>query len=336
MIAPPPAVREEAAACRRQCRGRAAAVWLLLALGMSWPPTASAQSCGTAGVQVQVLGSGGPELADRRAASSYLVWIEGKPRVLVDIGGGAALRFGESGARIADLDAILLTHLHADHTADLPALIESSSFEDRTRPLPLYGPGGNRFMPSTVAFVRTLFDNTRGAYRYLGDFLSPLAKDGYKLEPHDVREKPPKIGVPRRPPGEILPAFGNERLRAAAVSVGHGQFPALAWRLEAGGRRIAFSGDTNGEGGYLEKLAQGADLLVAHHAVPEDATAGERNLHMPPSVIGKIARASGTKQLVLTHRTRRTLGKEEETLAVIRKNYGGPVAFANDLDCFPP
>ncbi len=80
------------------------------------------------GGAVQVLGSGGPELADKRASSSYLVWIGGKPRVLVDIGGGAALRFGESGATVSDLDVILLTHLHVDHTADLPALINASFF----------------------------------------------------------------------------------------------------------------------------------------------------------------------------------------------------------------
>src|SRR3990170_3203385 len=65
-------------------RGLAVAVWLtLLAL------PAAAQTCAPDGVQVQVLGSGGPELAGNRAASGYLVWIEGKARVLVDFGAGA-------------------------------------------------------------------------------------------------------------------------------------------------------------------------------------------------------------------------------------------------------
>ena len=117
-------------------------------------PFARAQNCGGTGVALQVLGSGGPELQTKRASSSYLVWIDGKARVLVDAGGGSALRFGESGAQMVDLDVILFTHLHADHSADLPALIKSSWFEDRKRPLPVYGPGGNRLMPSTVAFVR--------------------------------------------------------------------------------------------------------------------------------------------------------------------------------------
>ena len=309
---------------------------IVLAISLLWLPSVMAQPCGTKGVQVQVLGSGGPELADKRASSSYLVWIDGKPRVLVDIGGGAALRFGESGATVSDLDVILFTHLHADHTSDLPALVKASFFEERSRPLPIYGPPGNKFMPSTVTFVRTLFDSTRGAYRYLGDFLSPLAKDTYKLQPHDVEEVHGKLGAARKPGNEIQYVFTNERLQAMAVHVVHGALPALAWRIDAGGKRIVFSGDMNGEGGGLERLAQEADLLIAHNAVPENAAGVERGLHMPPSVIGHLAREAKVKQLVLSHRMRRTLGHETETIEAIKKSYAGPVAFANDLECFQP
>jgi ribonuclease BN (tRNA processing enzyme) len=299
-------------------------------------PSAQAQHCGDTGVAVQVLGSGGPELQTKRASSSYLVWIDGKARVLVDAGGGSALRFGESDAQMADLDVILFTHLHADHSADLPALIKSSWFEDRTRPLPVFGPGGNRLMPSTVTFVRTLFDGTRGAYRYLGEFISPLDKSSYKLEPRDVVEPAPKIGAPRRTLPPILPVFSNERLRVQAVRVVHGQLPALAYRIEAGEKSIVFTGDMNGDGGGLPALAANADLLVAHNAVPEGATGVARALHMPPSVIGNIAQTAKVKQLVLSHRMLRTLGKEEETVAVIRKEYTGPATFADDLSCFRP
>jgi ribonuclease BN (tRNA processing enzyme) len=70
--------------------------------------------------------------------------------------------------------------------------------------------------------------------------------------------------------------------------------------------------------------------------VPEAASGVERDLHMPPSVIGGIAQQAKVKQLVLSHRMLRTLGKEEETLAAIRQRYAGPVQFANDLDCFTP
>ena len=118
---------------------------------------ATAQSCGAQGVAVQVLGSGGPELQDKRASSSYMVWEKGQPRVLVDAGGGSALRFGESGAQMSQLDVILFTHFHVDHSGDFAALIKSSWFEDRKRPLPIYGPPGNNFMPATTEFVSDLW-----------------------------------------------------------------------------------------------------------------------------------------------------------------------------------
>jgi ribonuclease BN (tRNA processing enzyme) len=96
-----------------------------------------------------------------------------------------------------------------------------------------------------------------------------------------------------------------------------------------------FSGDTNGEGEGLVRLGQGADMFIAHNAVPQGATGLERRLHMPPLVIGELAKQAHVKKLVLSHRMLRTLGKEEQTLAEIRKHYAGAVEFGNDLNCFP-
>jgi ribonuclease BN (tRNA processing enzyme) len=67
----------------------------------------------------------------------------------------------------------------------------------------------------------------------------------------------------------------------------------------------------NGKGGGLELLAHGADILIAHNAVPEDS--GDRvarALHMPPSVIGRIAQQAGVKRVALSHRMLRTRGRE--------------------------
>jgi ribonuclease BN (tRNA processing enzyme) len=114
--------------------------------------------------------------------------------------------------------------------------------------------------------------------------------------------------------------------------------PAIAYRVELDSVSIAFSGDTDGNNGNLERLAQNANLFVAHNAVPEGATGVERSLHMPPSVIGRIASTAAVKQLVLAHRMLRTLGHESESLAAIRSSYSGTVTFADDLQCFqvPP
>ena len=286
-------------------------------------PSAPAQSCGSHGIAAQVLGSGGPEMQDKRASSSYLVWQDGRARILVDAGGGSALRFGESGAQMSQLDAILFTHFHVDHSGDFAALIKSSWFEDRNRPLPIYGPEGNDFMPSTTEFVADLFGGKHGAYRYLSELLDPEESGSYKMQPHNVAASAKPMAV-----------FRIGDLAAYSVHVIHGGVPALAWRVEVGGKQIVFSGDTRGESALTE-LAVNADLFIAHNAVPEGASGVERNLHMPPSAIGQISADAHVKHLVLSHRMLRTLGKEDQTKAEIQKRFSGPLDFANDLDCFP-
>jgi ribonuclease BN (tRNA processing enzyme) len=298
----------------------------VLCLFYAFVPRLTAQSCGAQGVAVEVLGSGGPELQDKRASSSYLVWENGQARALVDAGGGSALRFGESNAQMSQLDVILFSHFHVDHSGDFPALIKSSWFEDRNRPLPVYGPPGNEFMPSTTEFVDDLFGEQHGAFRYLSELYVPSEQGSYKIQPHNVVvNDTPTV------------QFHNDDLTASAVKVIHGAFPSLAWRVEAHGKTVVFSGDTNGDGEGLVRLAMNADIFVAHNAVPEGAIGVERRLHMPPSVIGEIAEKARVKELVLSHRMLRTLGKDSQsqTLAEIKRRYSGLVVFANDLDCFP-
>jgi ribonuclease BN (tRNA processing enzyme) len=296
------------------------AVW---GLGCALSPLAVAQSCGVQGLAVQVLGSGGPEMQDKRASSSYLVWKKGQARVLVDAGGGSALRFGESGAQMSQLDVLLFSHFHVDHSADLAALIWSSWFEDRKRVLPIFGPPGNDFFPSTVEFVSDLFGDKHGAYRYLSELLVPGQGGSYLMQPHNVAAGDTPVEV-----------WHDKEATISAARVIHGGVPALAWRIETAQKVIAFSGDTNGEGEGLVRIATNADLFIAHNAVPEGVTGVERSLHMPPSVIGRVSAEAKVKRLVLSHRMLRTLGKEEQTQAEIRRSYSGPLAFANDLDCF--
>ncbi|MGC2297366.1 MAG: MBL fold metallo-hydrolase, partial [Acidobacteriaceae bacterium] len=104
---------------------RSATVWLVVVVCVGGPARGWAQSCGAKGLAVQVLGSGGPELQDKRASTSYVIWDDGRSRVIVDAGGGSALRFGESGARMSQLDVFLFSHFHVDHSSDFPALVFS-------------------------------------------------------------------------------------------------------------------------------------------------------------------------------------------------------------------
>ncbi len=268
-------------------------------------------------VTLQVLGSGGPESGDKRASSGYLIWIDGKSKILIDFGGGASLRFEEAGARIEDLEVILLTHLHVDHTADLPALLKSSFFTGTSGDLHVYGPDKNDFMPSTKSFVNRLFADGKGAWQYLGDHLDGRAT--LQIKAHTIS---------KNLKAKVIYRKGNISIKA--VSVHHGPIPAMAYRVNIGKKSITFSGDMNGDYHTLEKLAKYTNILVAHNAIPKGTKGVAAQLHMTPYTIGHIAKISGTKMLVLSHRMLRTLGKEKETSREIRKYYKGKIRFAND------
>ena len=249
---------------------------------------------------------------------------------MIDAGGGAGLRFGESGAAFKDLYAILFTHIHVDHTAALPALIKSAFFEAREMDLIIQGPAGNDRMPSTLEFLVSMFDADQGAYRYLGNHLSKEDDGNWKIVSEDLKYFPTKANAWKRGP-----SFEN-KIHIQSIPVNHGPIPAIAWRIYIDDVSITFSGDTSNRLNMLEKLAKNTNILVAHNAIPEGATGVGRKLHMPPSEIGKIAQKSRVDHLVLSHRMLRTLGKEKETLSFIKESYKGKVTFADDLDCFNP
>jgi len=272
-------------------------------------------------VTLQVLGSGGPESGDKRASSGYLIWIDGKSKILIDFGGGTSLRFEEVGARIQDLDVILLTHLHVDHTADLPSLLKSSFFTGASGNLYIYGPDKNNFMPSTKEFVNRLFKDDEGAWQYLGDHLDGSAR--LQLKTHTIMKSLKESVI-----------YSQNGISINAISVHHGLIPAIAYRVNVGSKSITFSGDMNGEYHTLEILAWNSDILVAHNAVPKGSTGFAAKLHMTPYRIGEIAKKAVVKKLVLSHRMLRTLGKESRTKSEIRKNYKGNITFANDRSLY--
>jgi len=109
---------------------------------LAYPSGASAQSCAPGPATVQILGSGGPAINRERASASYVLWIGGQARMLVDLGGGSYLRFGQSQAKVSDLALLAISHLHPDHVSDLPAFLWLSH-QLRKEPLPIVGPSGN-------------------------------------------------------------------------------------------------------------------------------------------------------------------------------------------------
>src|SRR5712671_7702378 len=124
---------------------------------LALPFGAAAQTCAAGPATVQILGSGGPAINRERASASYLLWVDGQARMLVDMGGGTYLRFGQSGAKLSDLALVAISHLHPDHVSDLPALLWLSR-QLRQQPLPIVGPTGNDVAPDFPTFLARLFD----------------------------------------------------------------------------------------------------------------------------------------------------------------------------------
>ena len=203
---------------------------LLSSLVATTSPFAAAHAECWAPLAVQVLGSGGPDATDARASAGYVLWLGGKARLLVDAGGGVFLRFGEAKAKFESLDAIAITHLHADHVVDLVALLKSGFFSDRKLPLPIIGPSGGGDFPGMSEFMMTQFDPKHGAYRYLSGYLD--GSNGLVRTPVTEVQTQPAIANT---------VFENSRFKLTAIGVTHGPVPALAYLVEAGGKRIAFS-----------------------------------------------------------------------------------------------
>jgi ribonuclease BN (tRNA processing enzyme) len=278
-----------------------------------------ANQCQSDQIKLQVLGSGGPELDDARHSSGYLIWYQNKAQVLVDAGAGSSIVYGQSGAQIADLQGILLTHLHVDHSADLPAFIKGSYFTSRNSDLNLYGPAANELMPSTSDYLQRLVGD-KGAFAYLKGYVNKRANADYKVIAHDV----PLI---KAQTSEY--SLGNN-ITAKATFVHHGPVAAVAWRVELAGCSIVFSGDMSNQFDVLSTFANEADLLIANNAVPDNASGVALNLHMTPSAIAQIAKQAQVKQLLLSHFMKRTLNIQKQTQAIIRQKYRGPIILATD------
>jgi ribonuclease BN (tRNA processing enzyme) len=213
-------------------------------------------------MRLTVLGSGTAVPSLKRLASSYLV-TAGTVRVLVDIGPSVVRRLLEFGYQVNDVDVILLTHFHVDHTADLSTFLFASNYgsEQRQRPLLIVGgPGIHRFYRGLqavypwirpVAFQLTVKSLPGGR----------LPVGGFTVEAHRVRHNPESI--------------------------------ALKISME---KSLVFSGDTDYCKGMVS-LAKGADLLVAECAFPESKVQGHMNL----DVLQRLVDESEPRRVLISH-----------------------------------
>lgn len=144
-------------------------------------------NCQSERVKLQMLGTRGSELLDDQASTSYLIWLDNKARVLIDAGPGSLQRFKQSKADFADVDLILFSHFHVDHSADFSAYIKGAFFIERDKDLQVIGPSGTKFVASAKQFVERNISSDGGLYPYLGSFLDPAAHSSYKIKVKDIQ-----------------------------------------------------------------------------------------------------------------------------------------------------
>jgi ribonuclease BN (tRNA processing enzyme) len=290
---------------------------LAVALGVLLPACLPADPAKPA-LEVVVLGSGGPRPFGR-AGSSFIVVVEGRPRVLVDAGPGAFLRIGELSLDLEKVDTVLLTHLHIDHSGDLAAFFNARALtSDGPISYRIFGPDGAGLFPKTSRFVDLLV-GSNGAFAYQKTFGAD--------ESFAVRDLAIRLNSART---KIVDDAG---LVVEEIATHHGDCPSVAYRIAYKNRVLIFSGDMDASAlPNLVQLAKNADLLIFNCAVldPPASPSQLYDLHTPPKKIGEAAHDSGVKSLLLSHLAPDIEGHEDAVRKSIRASFAGPVAFASD------
>lgn len=249
------------------------AAFVAIALATPLPraiPAATQKSA----LEVVVLGSGGPRPFGP-AGSSYIVLVDGTPRILIDAGPGAFVRVGELQIDLQRVDIVLLTHLHIDHSGDLAAFFNARALtSDGPITYRVFGPDGAELFPKPSRFVDLLIGGS-GAFAYQKTF---GADETFSV--HDLAINLDSAGT------NIL---DKEGLLIEEIATHHDDCPSIAYRITYKGIALVFSGDMDASAlPNLVQLAKNADLLIFNCAVldPPDSPSQLYALHTPPKKIG--------------------------------------------------
>src|SRR4051794_15189042 len=240
------------------------------------------------------------------ACSGYLIE-EGGTAVVVDCGNGvfSKLRRFRDYTRV---DAVVISHLHADHFLDLVPFSYALTYAPRQQPVPV-----DRW-PGTDQPARPLLLAPHGAVdtfrRVVGSWGNEdLIENAFRIEEYAADAKP-----------EVGP------LRFSFKSVPHFT-ETFAIRVEdSGGGCLAFGADSRPTIDLVE-FATEADLLLIEATLPRPERSGQRG-HLTPREAGEHAKAADVRRVVLTH-----ISDELDTLwarAEAQDAFGGPVELARE------
>jgi ribonuclease BN (tRNA processing enzyme) len=238
-------------------------------------------------MRVTVIGCSGSFPGPDSPASCYLLEADGF-RLVLDLGNGA-LGVLQRYAELFGIDAICLSHLHADHCVDLGAYWVARQYtaEGPRPPIGVYGP------PGTAERVAGFGGEDVAAVRARFDFHDHVAETG--------------VGPFR---------ITTERMNHPVETYG--------FRIEQAGWRLAYSADT-GESDALVRLAEGADLLLCEASFL-DGPDNRPNLHLSARQAAEHAVRAGVGELVLTHLV--PWHDRDRSLAEAAGAYKGPLSLA--------
>jgi ribonuclease BN (tRNA processing enzyme) len=274
---------------------------------------------GTAGAPMPVAGRGG--------ISSALVVDE---RVfVVDCGRGSPSAYVGAGLDFSRLEAVFLSHLHADHTGDLAGMLLypwgiRADENGPLAPVRVYGPSRPGVVPAgDAAFHREttihpelpapgtadLVENILAAYAY---HLNVMPLDA-RMPDAGALVRAIDIGIPARTEGITgvpVVVFDDGVVRVTAVAVTHGRaVPALAYRFDTADGSVVFSGDTTVNDDLIA-LARDAGILVHHvadlgylerHGITGAALERMAALHTDVTEVGRVAERARVRELILSH-----------------------------------
>jgi ribonuclease BN (tRNA processing enzyme) len=241
------------------------------------------------------------------ACSGYLLEEDGTA-VVIDCGNGV---FGKLRQRIdyVDVDAVVISHLHADHFLDLVPFAYALTYAPRQQPVPVdRWPGtDNPACPVLHAppGARDTFRRVVGAW---GN--DDLIENAFELREYD-QESELEIG-PVRVRFQLVPHFTETFAMLISSTNGSG--------------RIVYGADSRPTDA-LTDLASAADLILVEATLPRPERTGVRG-HLTPGEAGELARAAGAKRLVLVH-----ISDELDADWARREaeaSFGGPVEVATE------